>query len=442
MPFNGGTGTELDPYLVGTPAQLDDVRNYPDKFFKQTADIDLVSFANWVPIGFVLFNEEYEVISNITFSGGYDGNSYKISNLTIDRPNGSPVGLFGKVIADGVGVAKFKNIFVENADILGCGETGILVGSGSAEIYNCHVQGVVETLDTKCGGLAGSLWYDSIVELCSANCIIVSTYDYTYAVGGLIGDSFAKSVKGCYAIGSITADVVSVEDIGGLVGSSGREGTVLDGIYENCFANVDITAGFSDGGKIGGFVGYTELYITFNHCYSCGEINITFKESYTTTHIGGFLGRSEDDDHTGITNCYYDSTVSGRSDSDRGTPKTTTEMKEAETFSTWPSEDWAIVETNNEGYPYLVDNNPYGGEEPEEIVEEEHMVEQISVTTGGNMKEFVGVSTDAKPTEDVGSGSSFREFDTGKLWVFSNLNINPVTSNGWWEVINYVSMLT
>ncbi len=40
-PFDGGAGSLEDPYLIRTPEQLDQVRNYPDAFFKQTADIAL-----------------------------------------------------------------------------------------------------------------------------------------------------------------------------------------------------------------------------------------------------------------------------------------------------------------------------------------------------------------------------------------------------------------
>ena len=59
---------------------------------------------------------------------------------------------------------------------------------------------------------------------------------------------------------------------------------------------------------------------------------------------------------------------------------------------------------------------------------------------------FSGLSADDKPTTfepEVGEGvstlpvpdlSSFYEFDTGKTYIYSVLNTNPLTSNNWWEV--------
>jgi len=63
------------------------------------------------------------------------------------------------------------------------------------------------------------------------------------------------------------------------------------------------------------------------------------------------------------------------------------------------------------------------------------MIEQMGITTAGNVKQFRGLSTDTKITQDVGSGSVFREVDTGKIFEFSAVNINPLTEDGWWEVV-------
>ncbi|MDA3837901.1 MAG: hypothetical protein PF574_02850 [Candidatus Delongbacteria bacterium] len=39
--FSGGSGTVLDPYHVATATDLDNIRNYLESSFIQTADIDL-----------------------------------------------------------------------------------------------------------------------------------------------------------------------------------------------------------------------------------------------------------------------------------------------------------------------------------------------------------------------------------------------------------------
>lgn len=54
--FAGGSGTEKDLYLVETAKQLDDIRNFSDKYFKQISDIDLIDYKEgkgWNPISFV-----------------------------------------------------------------------------------------------------------------------------------------------------------------------------------------------------------------------------------------------------------------------------------------------------------------------------------------------------------------------------------------------------
>ena len=73
--FGGGNGEELTPYLVEDAEDLDAVRNDLAAHYKQTANIDLSGYANWVPI---------ESTWNNGFSGLYDGNNFTISNLTQD----------------------------------------------------------------------------------------------------------------------------------------------------------------------------------------------------------------------------------------------------------------------------------------------------------------------------------------------------------------------
>ena len=83
--FAHGSGTASDPYLVATAADLNGVRDYLSAHFRQTADIDLSGYSNWVPIG----ND------STGFTGTYDGAGHTVSNLTIDRASENFIGLFG-----------------------------------------------------------------------------------------------------------------------------------------------------------------------------------------------------------------------------------------------------------------------------------------------------------------------------------------------------------
>ena len=62
------------------------------------------------------------------------------------------------------------------------------------------------------------------------------------------------------------------------------------------------------------------------------------------------------------------------------------------------------------------------------------MVSQIGRTTGGNIKDFQGLSTDPKPLTNIGSRSTFYELDSKDSFVYDELNVCPATSNNWWPV--------
>lgn len=53
---------------------------------------------------------------------------------------------------------------------------------------------------------------------------------------------------------------------------------------------------------------------------------------------------------------------------------------------------------------------------------------------GDNVFEYAGLSTDTKPTVGVGDNSTYEELDTKKFCIYSTVNTNPITSNGWWEL--------
>lgn len=69
--FDGGTGTETDPFLVSTETQLILMNDFPTCSFKLLNDIELVDTWSYVGSG-----------NNEKFSGVIDGDGYCISGLT------------------------------------------------------------------------------------------------------------------------------------------------------------------------------------------------------------------------------------------------------------------------------------------------------------------------------------------------------------------------
>ncbi|WP_232016597.1 GLUG motif-containing protein [Paenibacillus baekrokdamisoli] len=170
--FAVGAGTKANPFEIATADELNAVRDHLGDYFKLTADINLSSYA-WQPIG----DQSYP------FHGNIDGNDHIITGLTINQPNGTYVGLFGSVGADG----SIMNLKLKNVDILGKNSVGGLVGQNYGTISDSYVTGIIQ-------GGTGSRY-----------------------VGGLVGVNIG-TISNSSAIG-----IVSVEQYGGnLVGNNGN----------------------------------------------------------------------------------------------------------------------------------------------------------------------------------------------------------------------------
>lgn len=379
--FAGGSGTEADPYQVATAEHLNNVRDYLNSYFIQTASIDL-GVAPWN------VNEGWEPIgtSENGFTGSYDGNGFFIGNLMINRPSSDYVGLFGYLYN-----AVLNNLEIENIFVLGggWGVGGIAGRINYSSIVNSHTSGSIEGSESSVGGLTGSS-SNSTISQCYANCDI----NGDEKIGGLIGQSYSSSIISSYALGNIIANGPS----GGLVGYQRETSTI-----SNCYANCSVVG---DGG-VGGLIGNTGS-ITISCCYSNGTVsgnyfvggllgilggNSALSNSYSTSNvfgsvmrigglvgyagastssisntyaignvsgnsnsIGGLVGENND---TLVENSYWNTSTTGQTYSAGGYPRTTDEMTypyATNTYLFWDFTNiWADDEnyTINNGYPYL-----------------------------------------------------------------------------------------
>ncbi len=329
--FAGGTGTQGDPWQISTPMHLNNLRNrlgtsHKDKYYILNNDIDLAAFLSesgpeyndgqgWRPIGGSTYNAE--------FRSHLDGNGKTISNLTINRGE-QYVGLFGYTNG-----ATVKDLTLDNVDVKGGMYTGSLCGHFYYEssmdnvTVNGTIQGAMYT-----GGIAGRL-YSATIQNSSANVQIVSG---SADIGGLVGYN-GGIIEKCSAAGTVSG---SGSNTGGFVGWN--SGTINDSYS---FVHVTVDEG---GSSIGGFVGYFDGG-SIKDCYSAGSC-------ISVTHLsGGFVGGGS----PSTTSCYYDATISERSDENAGSiPKTTSEMKEQSTFVDWDFVTvWDIDSSGNDGYPFL-----------------------------------------------------------------------------------------
>ncbi len=263
--FSGGTGTQGDPWLIASQADLSalaeflnsgnaeqfdaenaGVGNCHGYYFKQTADIDLTG-VSWEPIGYS---------GGYYFAGNYDGGGHSITNAVST----------GKVDPEGYATA------------------GIFGWVAFGSVANLHVK--------------------------NANFVATGQNNYSY-VGGIAGVCYGSSIKNCSIENSSLESRRNNNNncAGSIVGYS------TGGTFEKCAAENNQIRTMAYGG---GFVGevdddpnYGAGNSTFTNCYvaNCTVISET-DDSQGTSFSGGFAGEITDSTLT-IQNCYvYQATLS------------------------------------------------------------------------------------------------------------------------------------
>ena len=329
--FGGGTGTELDPYIIATDEHLYNVRFAPNAHFRQEADIDLTESTytagdGWVPMA---------------FGGTYDGNGHVIVGLFIERIE-SHQGLFSYAIGAAIYDLGLENIFVEGGTVVG----GIVGSSENSQISNVHVTGEIYG-DVIVGGIAGRSTGE--LALVSESSAIVNVSSFSGEdVGGMVGLNDNQAVvSGCYSLPYFVEGAVTGEFyVGGLVGRNGEGASVM-----NSYSMIDVSALAG----AGGLVGYNSGLVF--HSYSTGRVS-------GEVDFGGLIGIT--DWETGVvTNSYWDTDSSGRTASDGGTGRSTFNMVITENFMDWDFINiWSIIE--EETYPFLQwENGPNQHNQPQ-----------------------------------------------------------------------------
>lgn len=200
--FEAGNGTETDPYIIATAAQLDEVRNFPSACFELSKDIDLSSYLNsnssgWTPIN--------------GFTGKFDGKKHTIKGLWISLSSISNVGLFANIQGSSDNKrASVSNLFVNisKKGITGGSSVGGICGSLSyGNIENCMVTGDISGYQYV-GGIVGrnndNYYSSSIISQCASSGNIIATDD---EVGGILGYRYGScSIENCYSIANVKAE--------------------------------------------------------------------------------------------------------------------------------------------------------------------------------------------------------------------------------------------
>ncbi|MFW6064775.1 MAG: GLUG motif-containing protein [Candidatus Natronoplasma sp.] len=311
---------------------------------------------------------EFHLSSDIDLSGeqdlyipyleaDFDGNGHAVSNVEIDLPSVSKVGLFG--FNNGGTV---RDIGVENSNVSGNDNVGGLVG---------HNQGATVNNSYATGNVSGN---DN--------------------VGGLVGNndgtvSYDATVSNSYATGDVNGD----ERVGGLVGLNDYEDPI-----ENSYATGDVS-GYTN---VGGLVGNNNQG-TVDNSYATGAVSGDYSE-------GGLIGRDWNGE---VTDSYWDTETTGQDTSaGDGTGLTTAEMKGDAATENMTGFDftntWDVVDNGTHiSYPYLQTNtqSPAPGIEAEDGSISGTVTDDDSDYEGATVNLYEGNDLTVSPIEDTTTGA-------------------------------------
>jgi hypothetical protein len=242
-----GDGGYDNPFQIATLNNLYWLRrnsSYWDNgyYYTQTADIDAASTELWYSgSGFNPIGDSDDV-----FTGTYDGNGKKITNLYINRPDVYRVGFFGSTLGGEV-----KNLYIQDANITGYISAAGLIGySDGTLVKECCVSGVVNGYKNT-GGLTGASINSAQIYDSYSKCSVTGG-QFT---GGLTGyNSTGSTVVKCYSAGPVSGTTYT----GGLIGHNSA--TVAGSLWD-----IEASGQASSSGGTGKTTAEMQNLITFTN---------------------------------------------------------------------------------------------------------------------------------------------------------------------------------
>ena len=271
-----GSGSEDDPWQVGTLCQLQEIRYDTAAHYRLANDIDAKQSHEWrdgkgfAPIEF--------------FSGSLDGSGHSVLNLLINPGQTDYVGLFGRLSGGALQRLALVDVTVRGRDA-----TGALAGSveTNGSIKGSTVTGLIGGRD-RVGGVAGE--NHGLIELSHSESTVSGTVDsqgYGNIIGGLVGSNVSGArLRSSHARGSVSG----ANRVGGLVGINEAP------IYHS-YAQSTVSGRYS----VGGLVGSSYSYGSISGSYSAGAVN-------GKVIVGGLAGYYSSNP---IVDSHSDSTVVG-----------------------------------------------------------------------------------------------------------------------------------
>lgn len=260
------------PFTLCTATQLNNIASVPanlNKYYQLKADIDLST----------LTANSYNIIAAVgIFTGSFDGNNFKIKNLTYSNNAQNCVALICNA-----NLATVKNLTLENFNLTGRDYTAALAGNFDlGTVTNVKSSGIINGRYPVGGLIADS---EADISYSSSSATVTAS---SGNAGGLVGNHNAGNITRCFATGNVSAP----NSAGGL--TSGSYG----GIISESYATGNVTATVSN--IAGGLVG--SLWTTMSKVYATGNVS-------GRDYVGGLVGDYAASD---VSDCYSTGNVTGR----------------------------------------------------------------------------------------------------------------------------------
>lgn len=393
-----GSGTVGSPYFISNLNELIWISNNSaswDKVFEQTASFSAAATS------LACYNGGYGFLpignAATPFTGHYNGNTYAINNLYINRVTADSVGLFKYVFGGTLNHMTLSAATITGRDRVG-GIVGMAAGDAGTRTNLIHLEVLNSTIvadptnataSGAVGGVAGCTIYTDLNELVSSG-----TVRGRQRVGGLVGylltgSQIRNSYSSANVSSNVTADTRFIGGAFGVIESFAAPAAVAGSCYATGTVSLS-TATSSNNGDIGGFAGLINGYYTVSNCYALGATTGPVATSNTARGTGGFAGRITANTgsvsncySTGsvngsvgqfggftavssgvVSNCFWNTTTSTRATSAAGTGATTAQLQLMNTFflASWDmacerlngnNDYWGMNPSANGGYPFL-----------------------------------------------------------------------------------------
>ena len=166
-------------------------------------------------------------------SGTFDGQGFKIHNLTVNVTGSNNAGLFAYLLGT------VSNLGLIDVDITGQSHIGALVGKNRGSISNCYSTGNINGSSSSTGYIGGLVGYleSGLASVTNSYSTVVILGGNSFGNGGLIGVSYQATIINSYSTGSVTGSGTN----GGLIGWS--NGTTTDCFWDTDTSGLLISSG-------------------------------------------------------------------------------------------------------------------------------------------------------------------------------------------------------